>query len=100
MLFRSDWKRVREMENAFKSIIGNITAVNTDIDIAFFPVDGRLEDNYILGGQYFIEKLKPKIFIPMHFWEDFKLTSDFKKSQEHTDTNVIEIRHNNQIIMS
>jgi L-ascorbate metabolism protein UlaG (beta-lactamase superfamily) len=90
----------KEMEDAFKSIIDKIICINTNIDIAFFPVDGRLEDNYVFGGQYFIEKLKPKIFIPMHFWEDFKLTLNFKKSQEHTDTNVIEISHNNQIILS
>lgn len=89
----------KEMEGAFKSVIDNVISKKTNIDTAFFPVDGRLEGNYLCGGQYFIEKLKPRIFIPMHFWDDFKITSDFKKSQEHTGTNVIEISHNNQIIL-
>lgn len=90
----------KEMEDAFKTIIKDIVKVNTAIDIAFFPVDKRLEDNYLCGGQYFIEILNPKVLIPMHFWDNFKTTVDFKKSQEHTSTNVIEITHNNEIIMT
>lgn len=89
----------KEMESAFKAVIDDIAGINADIDIAFFPVDKRLEDNYLCGGQYFIEKLNPKVFIPMHFWEDFNTTSDFKKSQESSGTNIIEIKHNNQIII-
>ena len=90
----------KEMEDAFKAVIKDIVKVNTDIDIAFFPVDRRLEDNYLYGGQYFIEILNPKVLIPMHFWDDFKTTVDFKKSQELTSTNVIEISHNNEILLS
>jgi len=36
------------------------------IDLAFFPVDTRLEENFYLGGKYFIENMNPKYFIPMH----------------------------------
>lgn len=90
----------KEMEDAFKAVIKDIVKVNTDIDIAFFPVDRRLEDNYLYGGQYFIEILNPKVLIPMHFWDDFNVTVDFKKSQELTSTNVIEISHNNEILLS
>jgi len=68
------------------------------IDTAFFPVDGRLEDNYLCGGQYFIEQLNPKVFIPMHFWEDFNITKEFKKSQNHISTTIIEINHSNEIL--
>jgi len=89
----------KEMEGAFKAVIDDISSINADIDIAFFPVDRRLEDNYLCGGQYFIEKLNPKVFIPMHFWEDFKATSDFKKTQLHTSSKIIEINHNNEILL-
>lgn len=37
------------------------------IDIAFFPVDPRLEQNYSAGAEYFIQELAPRVFIPMHF---------------------------------
>lgn len=89
----------KEMEEKFKTVINDIVKLNVNIDIAFFPVDRRLEDNYLCGGQYFIEKLSPDIFIPMHFWDDFKTTNDFKRSQTSTTINIIELQHNNQIIM-
>lgn len=89
----------KEMEDAFKTIIDDVIKANVIIDVAFFPVDRRLEDNYLCGGQYFIEKLNPKTFIPMHFWNDFKATADFKQSLDNTETYVIEICHSNQILM-
>ncbi len=89
----------KEMETAFKSIIKDILIKDVAIDIAFFPVDGRLKENYFCGGQYFIELIKPRIFVPMHFWDNFNITSLFKKSQDPTTTNIIELQHNNQIII-
>lgn len=89
----------KEMESAFKAIIDNVIKTNIIIDVAFFPVDRRLEDNYLCGGQYLIEKLNPKVFIPMHFWDDFKTTADFKQSQENAATDIIEIKHSNQILI-
>ena len=89
----------KEMEDAFKAVIKDVVKTNAMIDIAFFPVDPRLEDNYLCGGQYFIEKLNPKIFIPMHFWGSFKTTADFKYSQENTETEILKISHSNQTLM-
>ena len=90
----------KEMEYAFKGVIKDILIKDINIDVAFFPVDGRLEDNYACGGQYFIEQLKPKVFIPMHFWEDFKITLKFKHLLANTEAQVIEINHNNEILFS
>lgn len=89
-----------QMENAFKKIIKDIMIKDINMDIAFFPVDGRLEDNYSSGGKYFIEQLNPKIFIPMHFWDNFNITTNFKKSMSQTQTEIIEIKHNNEILLS
>lgn len=90
----------KTMENAFKNIIDDIVKTEVLIDVAFFPVDRRLEENYLCGGKYFIEKLNPKVFIPMHFWDDFKTATDFKTSQsKHLNkTNIIEIKHCNEIL--
>jgi len=49
------------------------------IDIAFVPVDPRLEENYYLAGKYFIEKLRPKLFIPLHFADNFEITAEFSR---------------------
>ncbi len=88
----------KEMEDEFKAVMDDIIKLNKKIDIAFFPVDGRLEQNYLCGGEYFIKKLSPKVFIPMHFWDNFNITSDFKKNINNTDTHIVEISHSNELI--
>ena len=49
------------------------------IDIAFVPVDSRLEENYYLAGQYFINKIKPELFVPIHFSNNFAITEKFSE---------------------
>lgn len=91
-------QEAKSMEDAFKNIVGNILSHGDKIDLAFFPVDSRLENNYLLGGQYFIDHLRPKIFIPMHFWDNYKTTSDFKQAMIGHGTNIIEIKHPNETL--
>lgn len=86
----------QSMEKAFKEEIEKIK--NNNIDVAFFPVDPRLRENYSLGGEYFIRKLKPKLFIPMHFWNKFSVTRDFAKDVKSSTTNIVEIHKKNQVI--
>lgn len=88
----------RTMEDNFKSIVADIASHGVRIDAAFFPVDRRLESNYLCGGKYFIEQLKPKLFIPMHFWDDYETISNFKEAMAQYSTNVIEIKHPNETL--
>ena len=44
------------------------------IDIAFIPLDGRLEDKYLWGMDYAMKTLDIKNAFPMHFWRDFGLS--------------------------
>ena len=62
-------------EKIFKEEIEKIKGAN--IDLAFFPVDPRLGSAFYYGGKYFIEELKPKYFVPMHFGDKLSVTSDF-----------------------
>jgi len=84
------------MEKEFKEEIEKIKG--NSIDVAFFPVDPRLKENYSIGGKYFIEKLKPKYFVPIHFWNRFNTTLDFIKDVKDTNTKILEINKENQII--
>lgn len=84
------------MEKAFKEEISKIK--DYSIDIAFFPVDPRLETAFSLGGKYFIEEVKPKYFIPMHFGDKFSTTTDFIHKIGNISTTIVEITHRNQII--
>lgn len=69
------------------------------IDIAFFPVDSRLREDYRMGGDYFIKNLKPQYFIPMHFREDYASIAKFKSEQAHSFTSIITIEHRGQTIL-
>lgn len=85
----------KDMEYLFKKKIGRIEG--EAVDIAFFPVDPRLEENYALGGEYFIEKFHPKYFFPMHFGDNYSMNKDFIHKTKDLDTKIVDIEHKNQI---
>lgn len=88
---------IQRAEKMFKEEITKIEG--EPLDIAFFPVDPRLEQFYSLGGQYFIQAVKPHIFFPMHFWNQFDTTKKFAEKMAGTPTRIFEINHSNQSFM-
>lgn len=82
------------MEYLFKKKIGRLEGEK--VDIAFFPVDPRLEENYYMGGKYFIEKLHPKYFFQMHFGDNYGRVKDFIHKMKDTGTEIVDISHTNQ----
>lgn len=69
------------------------------IDIAFVPVDPRLEENYYLAGEYFIKEIKPALFVPIHFAENYDVTKFFKKDYNSDQTRVAEIKQRGEKIL-
>ncbi|MBU3170705.1 MBL fold metallo-hydrolase [Clostridium estertheticum] len=63
-------------ESLFKAHIEKIKE-EKPIDIAFFPVDPRLEEFYYIGGEYFAKNIQPRVLIPMHFGDDVDITKQF-----------------------
>lgn len=84
-----------DMERAFKDEIEKLKGIQ--IDLAFFPVDPRLEENYYLGGEYFINQLQPKVFFPMHFGDNYDITSKFIHKVSTDTSKIVEISHKNEI---
>ncbi|GIM28875.1 hydrolase [Clostridium polyendosporum] len=84
-------------ETNFKNEIEKIKGEK--VDIAFFPVDPRLKEDYYLGGEYFIKEVNPKIFIPMHFGEKYETTKIFTERVANSPTKVIEITNRGQDIL-
>ena len=54
-----------EMARAYQAEIGRLQGKR--IDIAFIPVDPRLEESMLLGIEYFMEHVGAKMVIPMHY---------------------------------
>jgi L-ascorbate metabolism protein UlaG (beta-lactamase superfamily) len=84
-------------EKMFKLEIEKLRGNN--VDIAFFPVDQRLKSYYFFGGEYFIKEMTPKIFIPMHFRENFEITKKFAGKFNTISTRIIELSSRGQEII-
>ncbi|HIT88249.1 MAG TPA: MBL fold metallo-hydrolase [Candidatus Coprocola pullicola] len=53
----------------------------TVLDVAFVPVDPRLEENYILGLDYMMKTIQIKNVFPMHFWEKYSIFNTLQKDE-------------------
>lgn len=65
------------------------------IDYAFFPVDKRMGSDYDEGADRFIELMKPRFLIPIHFM-DFADTESFQCRHENSGTQVLAVHHNGE----
>ncbi|MBC8587158.1 MBL fold metallo-hydrolase [Paratissierella segnis] len=84
-------------EKDFKDEVSKI--IGERIDVAFFPVDPRLEDAFYLGAQYFIEKLKPKIFFPMHFGDKYEIIPKLINKINDNTVDIVKIKKKNQVFI-
>jgi len=71
-----------------------------NIDIAFFPVDPRLDEFYHIGGQYFSEQLHPGIIIPMHFADNLYITKEFKEKMQNLNIESVEIKSAGKVVFT
>ena len=67
-------ERKRE-EDDFKAEVERFK--DKKLDIAFVPVDPRLEEHYYLAGEYFAKIVAPKLLVPIHFSNDYYITGEF-----------------------
>ena len=68
------------------------------IDIAFFPVDPRLEEFYYIGGEYFAKNIQPVLIIPMHFGDALDITRQFASRMNKINIKTVEIKYSGQEI--
>jgi L-ascorbate metabolism protein UlaG (beta-lactamase superfamily) len=67
-----------EMERHYKEQID--TLKGEKIDIAFVPVDPRLEENDLLGLDYFMRTIGAALAVPMHFSDDTSIFDTLKSA--------------------
>lgn len=54
-------------------------------DVAFVPLDPRLEGAYGYGMDYFLDKVQADYVFPMHMWGRYDLILQYKKEREAAD---------------
>ena len=86
-----------EMAKAEKDFKEEVQKIKGEtIDIAFFPVDPRLEQNYSAGAEYFIQELTPRIFIPMHFADSPEITDKFESKMKQGTSKILKFTQKGQ----
>ncbi|KGK86247.1 hydrolase [Desulfosporosinus sp. HMP52] len=86
-----------EMIKAEKNFKEEIQKIKGEaIDVAFFPVDPRLELNYSAGAEYFIQELTPRIFIPMHFADSPDVVTKFETKMKDSPSRIIKFSQKGQ----
>lgn len=94
----SDEKEWKGAEKNYLHELDYIYQSIRKVDIAIFPVDPRLGHEYMRGAKQFIEKIKTKIFIPMHFEPNYEKANAFKELANNNEVKFIELIHPGQII--
>ena len=85
----------RVMHKCFDREIRYLRNKVAHIDYAFFPVDKRMGRDYDEGADKFIEVMRPRFFVPIHF-VDFADTEAFRKKHAGSGTEVLAVHHNGQ----
>lgn len=52
------------------------------LDVAFVVLDGRQGKDFRLGMDYFLQHVNVRVVFPMHFWERYRIISDYKRLPE------------------
>ncbi len=79
-----DDKSVKKEYYAFIDQIEKIK--NEPIDIAFFPVDYRLGENYYKGPKIFADTVKPQLMFPIHSGDHEKISLKFAREIKLKET--------------
>ncbi len=73
--------------------------IDEEIDVAFVPVDPRLEEFYYLAGEYFAKTIKPNLLIPMHFSTSYSITEKFRDKISDLDVKTVVLSNPNEEIL-
>ncbi|WP_432402002.1 MBL fold metallo-hydrolase [Wukongibacter sp. M2B1] len=93
--WKNDSKKAqRREEEDFKAEVKRLQ--DESIDVAFIPVDPRLEEYYHIAAEYFVKTISPKILVPMHFGNEFAITDKIKDKLSPYNVEVLRIERKNQ----
>lgn len=65
------------------------------VDIAFVLIDPRLEEGGFEGPDAYRKLMDADVIVPMHQWDRYEFTDEYKKNRENTD-NILRIEYRGQ----
>lgn len=88
----------RESEGHFLQELDCLAGEVEQVDLALFPVDPRLGKDYMRGACQFIDRIHPRWFAPMHFWEKYGKANALRKYAEERGCRFIAWTHPGQYV--
>lgn len=89
------------MHSNYKKELEQIHSGGFHPDVAFVPLDGRLEEWFYLGLHEYMEQVGADMVFPMHFWEDYSVIGrlkDLPASSEYRER-VADIQKEGQVFL-
>ena len=83
---------VAQADRDFNRVLDALQADHPDLDAAFFPVDPRMGTDFFKGARQFVEKIRCKTFIPIHFWENFEAANSFEATAAATGSRFVRLK--------
>lgn len=71
-------EEVAEAEAYFERELGLLSSEVRHIDLAMFPIDPRLDKDYMLGAEQFVSAIQVDLFSPMHFGKHYDKVAAFE----------------------
>lgn len=92
-------QETRKAEGDFLAEVKELQQTSPAIDIALFPVDSRMGNDYMRGAKQFVERIKTTIFVPMHFSEDYPGANAFRQFAENQGCRFPIIEQRGQLVV-
>lgn len=75
------------MEDEYRQFMDEVKKIKKNyIDVAFFPVDYRLKENYYKGADIFIKEVSPQLLFPLHSGDHEDISLKFVKEHKYENT--------------
>lgn len=74
-------EEVRWAEDYFLKVLEPMKGI--PVDAAFFPVDPRMGEGYAEGAERYLQAIRPKLLVPMHFWDRPEAAKEFAEKFEN-----------------
>ncbi len=83
----STMQEIEEADAEFRKAVAPLA--DSQIDVAFFPVDPRQGAMFEAGANYFILSAKPRLLIPMHYFHRTEVALEYARTASCRSTEVI-----------
>lgn len=82
-------EEVLEAEKRYLDELETLAQYSSYADLALFPVDPRLGNDYMRGARQFVDRIHTTCFAPMHFWEKYEKANAFRTYVENREEKFI-----------